>query len=332
MELKHLKHFMMLANLKNFSQAAMKLNIAQPSLSRSIQKMEELLGIKLLERTAKRFELTQYGKLVYKHGENILGHVDYLKDEIHLMRGIEAGKLIIGASPIPSNSLIGPTVGCFIRDHPRISVELKVENWKKLNEALLKGGLTLFIAETQATLLDESDEHETIPLPKSAAIFCCRPEHPLMRENNVYLPSLRDYPLAVPQAMPNSVSQKFEDLFDDDRHDFSGLIRFDQFQPIKASLLNCDMLVITPEVSVKKELAEGSLVALPIKNMPEVSASFSVVYLKNRRLSAMAELFIKFLVIRCENELLSGGIKGLHNEDQRLGASRGVPLLLAQVP
>lgn len=319
MELKHLKHFMVLAQLQNFSQAALKLNIAQPSLSRSIQKMEDLLGVKLLKRDAKVFELTQYGKLVLEHGESILGHVDYLESEINLMQGIETGKLIIGASPIPSNSLIGPAVGCFIRDHPNVSVELKVESWNKLNESLLRCGLTLFIAETQATALDKSDEHEVIPLPKSDAIFCCRSGHPLTRENNIYLPSLRDYPLAVPKALPESVSSKFGDLFDNDRHDFSGLIRFDQFQPIKSSLLDCDMVVITPEVSVKKELADGSLVALPILNMPEVSASFSVVYLKSRRLSTIAELFINFLIIRCESELVNEDKKGPHAEGQRQG-------------
>jgi DNA-binding transcriptional LysR family regulator len=296
MELRHLKHFMVLARLKNFNQAASQLNLAQPSLSRSIQKMEDLLGVKLFKRGANSLSLTTYGELVLEHGESIIYHVDYLESEIQSLSGIESGQLIIGASPIPSNSLIGPVIGHFIRDNPKISVELKVEKWSRLHELLLKGSLSLFIAEAKATSLDEQDDLIVVPLPASNAIFCCRPEHPLLLENHVYLPTLRDYPLAVARSMPKKLAEQFDDLFDLDRHDFSGLVRFDQFQPIKESLYNCDMVVITPEISVKKELQEGRLVALNVENMPNIKARFCIVYLKNKRLSLAAERFINFIL------------------------------------
>ncbi|PKG76788.1 LysR family transcriptional regulator [Shewanella sp. Choline-02u-19] len=296
MELRHLKHFMVLARLNSFNQAASQLNLAQPSLSRSIQKMEDLLGVKLFKRGANSLSLTTYGELVLEHGESIIYHVDYLESEIQSLRGIESGQLIIGASPIPSNSLIGPVIGPFIRDNPKISVELKVEKWSRLHELLLKGSLSLFIAEAKATSLDEQDDLIVVPLPASNAIFCCRPEHPLLLENHVYLPTLRDYPLAVARSMPKKLAEQFDDLFDLDRHDFSGLVRFDQFQPIKESLYNCDMVVITPEISVEKELKEGRLVALNVENMPNIKAGFCIVYLKNKRLSLADERFINFIL------------------------------------
>ena len=64
MELRHLKHFLVVAQLKHFHQAAIQLNLAQPSLSRSIQKMEDLLGVKLLERTSRTVNLTPFGEVV----------------------------------------------------------------------------------------------------------------------------------------------------------------------------------------------------------------------------------------------------------------------------
>jgi len=296
MELRHLKHFMVLARLKSFNLAANQLNLAQPSLSRSIQKMEDLLGVKLLNRGASSLSLTTYGELVLEHGGSIISHVDYLESEIQSLRGIESGRLIIGASPIPSNSLIGPVIGHFIRDNPKISVELKVDKWSHLYQLLLKGSLSLFIAEAKATSLDEQDDLMVLPLPASDAIFCCRPEHPLLSGNHVYLPTLRDYPLAVPRSMPQKLTDQFGDLFDDDRHDFAGLVRFDQFQPIKEALYNCDIVVITPKLSVKKEIEEGRLVALSVENMPNIKASYSIVYLKNQRLSTTVQSFVDFLL------------------------------------
>lgn len=295
MELKHLKHFTVLAQQKSFSKAASRLNLAQPSLSRSIQKMEELLGVTLLEREAKVFTLTDYGELVYQHGERIISEVSYLKSEINSMKGVEKAKLIVGASPIPSNSLIGPVVGRYIRDNPSVSVELKVDSWDKLYTALAKGTVNLFVAETNVTSLDSFEDVETIALPKSEAIFCCRKDHPLTRENHIFMPRLKDFPIAVPRSMPQKLAEQFDDLFDAEREDFAGLIRFDQFYPIKESLQSCDMVVITPEISVRKELSLGRLVALNVVNMPKVAASFSIVYSKKRRLSQASQDFIAFL-------------------------------------
>ncbi|ABO24825.1 LysR family transcriptional regulator [Shewanella loihica] len=296
MELRHLRHFIVLARLKSFSKAANELHLAQPSLSRSIQKMEERLGASLLARDEKHFALTEYGRLVLAQGELIVSQLEYLESEIKTKQGLEKAKLVIGASPIPSNSIIGPAVGRFIRDNPDISLELKVESWSRLYKLLLKGELDMFIAETNATLLDQRDNVITQCLPQSQAIFCCRPHHPLTRLKTVYLPSLRDYPVGMPSAMPQLLRQRFEDLFEEDRHDFVGLVKYAQFQPIKSAIKECDMVVITPDISVREELASGELVALDVVGVPNIKASFSVVSMKNRRLSHSAEQFVDSLL------------------------------------
>ncbi|WP_281213193.1 LysR family transcriptional regulator [Shewanella insulae] len=295
MELRHLRHFIALARLKSFSKAANELHLAQPSLSRSIQKMEERLGASLLARDEKQFALTEYGHMVLAQGEQIVSQLEYLESEIKSRQGIAQKRLVIGASPIPLNSIIGPALGGFIRDNPQMLIELKVESWSRLYKMLLKGQLDLFIAETNATLLDQRDNIETCRLPQSNAIFCCRREHPLAQLERVYLPSLRDYPLGVPRAFPDRLREQFDDLLDEDRHDYAGLLKYDQFQPIKASLQGCDLVVLTPDISVQAELASGDLVALEVVGMPDIRANFSVVSMKNRRLSQGAEEFIQAL-------------------------------------
>lgn len=63
-EFKHLKNFQILAKERNFQKAAQKLNLAQPSLSRSIQRLEHLLGTELLLRGSQSTSLTPAGELV----------------------------------------------------------------------------------------------------------------------------------------------------------------------------------------------------------------------------------------------------------------------------
>ena len=296
MELRHLRHFIVLARLKSFSKAAEELHLAQPSLSRSIQKMEERLGASLIAREEKHFALTEYGRLVLVQGESIISQMEYLESEIKAKQGIENAKLVIGASPIPSNSIIGPLLGRFIRDNPALSLELKVDSWKRLYQQLLKGHLDLFIAETNATLLDQHHNLATQSLPQSQAIFCCRPNHPLTLLKRIYLPSLRDYPLGMPSALPQILRQRFEDLFDEERHDFVGLVKYAQFQAIKSAIKECDMVVFTPDISVREELLSGELIALDVVGIPSINASYSVVSMKNRRLSQTAEQFVDLLL------------------------------------
>ncbi|MCL2915845.1 LysR family transcriptional regulator [Shewanella corallii] len=299
MELRHLKHFMVLARVRHFNRAATELNLAQPSLSRSIQKLESLLGVKLLDRNAKTVKLTAYGELVQSHGEKILLSVDCLKEELDAMKGLNTGELVVGASPIPATSILGPVIGEFVRRHPLIGVDLKVDSWQPLYNSLIKGQLSLFIAETKGTGLDKCDDVDLLPLPEFSAVFCCRAGHPLLgKPGPLTMSDLRCYPLAIPRNLPASMFEIFGDLFSKERADFAGLVRFDQFQPIKASLQNCDMLAITPEIAIRDELAEHELISLNPLDMPELKAHFSVVTLKGQTQAPGASEFLTCLMPR----------------------------------
>lgn len=67
MELRHLRYFRMVAVERKFTRAAVKLNIAQPPLSRHIRQLEEELGAQLFVRGARPLEMTEAGRLLYEH-------------------------------------------------------------------------------------------------------------------------------------------------------------------------------------------------------------------------------------------------------------------------
>src|SRR3954463_15361081 len=72
MELRHLRYFVAVAEERNFTRAAQRLNIAQPPLSRQIQQLEESLGVQLLERNSRPLKLTETGKFFYSHAAQLL--------------------------------------------------------------------------------------------------------------------------------------------------------------------------------------------------------------------------------------------------------------------
>ncbi|MCL1141341.1 LysR family transcriptional regulator [Shewanella gaetbuli] len=301
MEIRHLKHFVVLAELRHFYRAAEKLDISQPSLSKSIKRFEQLIGGQLFYRNTKDLQITSLGLLVLEHSQKILREYDCLQQEISKLNGLDVRELFIGASPIPSNSLVGPIIGQYLQEHPDMTVELKVASWDDLYKQLLNRQIDFFVAETKLTEIEQSELVEMIDLPPFPVIFCCRPQHPLLSLPRVFMPTLRDFPLAIPRHLPQKVADAFEDLFAIKRDDFAGLVRFEQFHPIKEAVMTGDIVALTPEIAVRTEINNGMLTRLMPTMMPELSARYSVVYLKEKSQSANEKAFIDFLKKRAVN-------------------------------
>ena len=89
MELRHLRYFVAVAEERNFTRAAQRLNIAQPPLSRQIQQLEENLGVQLLERNSRPLKLTETGKFFYSHAAQLLSQTADLESMTRRVGNIE---------------------------------------------------------------------------------------------------------------------------------------------------------------------------------------------------------------------------------------------------
>ncbi|MGS0827620.1 LysR family transcriptional regulator [Shewanella sp. 0m-8] len=295
MELRHIKHFVALAEFKSFSVAADKLAITQPSLTRSIQKMEQNLGVQLFTRDSRHVKLTFHGDLVLKHSDKILNGVHQLESDIKINSGKSTGKLVVGGGTLASSNILSEILSEFSRFSPSISVELRTRDVSELNDLLSRGELDLFVAETKVTGFDKREDLNIINYCSSVGVFCCRPDHPLVREQNLYTPRLKDFPIALPRATTHELESLFGDLFDSSRHAFSGLVRFELFHSIRQLLYNSDMISLLPKVIIDEELSAGRLVLLNVKDMPYISVDYGAVYLKSRGLTPAAKEFISFI-------------------------------------
>lgn len=95
MELRHLRYFVAVADEKNFTRAAERLNIAQPPLSRQIQQLEEELGVILIEKGSRPLRLTEAGKFFHAHAQELLDKAADLKSMTQRVGKIDR-KLAIG--------------------------------------------------------------------------------------------------------------------------------------------------------------------------------------------------------------------------------------------
>ncbi|MFA0014075.1 LysR substrate-binding domain-containing protein [Vibrio lentus] len=123
-EIRHLKHFFALAEELNFRRAAEKLNIAQPALSRSLQKLESDLGVILFIRTTRLVELTDAGKAFHAGAHQaFLSLIDAEKSAMRVKIG-EEGSLRIGYTNFAITGQLPQLLKAFKDSYPLIRLEL----------------------------------------------------------------------------------------------------------------------------------------------------------------------------------------------------------------
>jgi len=124
MELRHLRYFVAVAEELNFTKAAEKLRLAQPSLTRQIHNLEEELGVRLLNRSKSRVSLTDEGRSFYIDAQRLVAQsLESVRAVQRLSRG-ETGQLNLGYLSKFNFDLLPGTLAEFSRTRPEIAVNL----------------------------------------------------------------------------------------------------------------------------------------------------------------------------------------------------------------
>ncbi len=100
MELRQLQYALQIAAERNFSRAAEKLHIAQPSLSQQLSKLEKELGVLLFQRNTSTVELTHAGASFMEQAQKIMDAVELLRQEMSDISQLRGGKVVVGSMPI----------------------------------------------------------------------------------------------------------------------------------------------------------------------------------------------------------------------------------------
>lgn len=128
MNIEHLKTLQEIARLKSFSEVAKKLHISQPAVSFQIQKLEQEMGVTLIDRSQRAAELTVAGKRLLKFAEAVEEEREKMRRDIDDMRQDIFGELLTGASTMPGEYLLPPLLAKFKNLHPGVTVQVEVSD------------------------------------------------------------------------------------------------------------------------------------------------------------------------------------------------------------
>lgn len=124
LKLKQLSYFLTLADYGSISAAANALNMAQPSLSENIAKLERQLDVQLAIRGSRGIQMTEAGMMLVDRGREILGSVDRLVEDLRLLSGEPRGPVSVGFPPSLSLLLSVPLLETIQFEHPEIRLHI----------------------------------------------------------------------------------------------------------------------------------------------------------------------------------------------------------------
>ncbi|MGN7455717.1 LysR family transcriptional regulator [Paenibacillus pasadenensis] len=194
MELRQLHYVIQIAKELNFSRAAEKLHIAQPSLSQQLSKLEKEIGVLLVRRTTNSVELTHAGEVFVDKAQDILDRIEQLKTEMEDMAQMKRGRLVIGSLPITGSHILPIVLPEFGQRFPDIELVLVEDTTAKLEQLAASGQTDISLLTLP--LIDSTLVYE--PLIREEITLAVPPSHPLAgRTEPIELETLREEPFIV---------------------------------------------------------------------------------------------------------------------------------------
>jgi DNA-binding transcriptional LysR family regulator len=189
MEIRQLRYLVALAQELSFTRAAERANVAQPALSRQIQKLEDELGTALVDRTSRRVQMTASGKRLTEHAMRILDEIEHARADIRQVTELTTGRLAISATQSPGPLDIARLLYDFHTLHPGIELAVREELSVTIADRLRADEIDLgFVSE-----IHEPDSHglELHRIAAESLVISLPPGHRLAERHAIDFRELR---------------------------------------------------------------------------------------------------------------------------------------------
>lgn len=274
MTLVQLKHLIELASSGSFSQAADKLHLTQPALSRSIKALEDELGQALFDRIGRRNELTSFGIHMVQRARALVDDADELRRTGQSLKNGTLGRLRIGMGSGPGALLMTPLLMVMAHEHPQAHLDISRGNTALLVQALRDRMLDALVLDIRS--LQPAGDLKVEALKEMKGAFLCRPTHPLAQKRRVTFAMLRDYPMAS-TPLSDEVARVLTERYGAEAHpDQMVNLRCEEISSLLDVARSSDAVVLTVRA------AAPDLIELPVEPALHAKAKFGLVTIASR--------------------------------------------------
>lgn len=255
--------FIAVAEEHSFSAAAKKLSLTQPTVSFHIDSMERKFGCPLFVRTRRGAELTVYGRTLYENTRNVQELLERTERKIRdLCQGV-SGQVTIGAGTIPGEYILPPLLARFLLEHPGVSINLVSADSQSIYKMWQDGKLPICVIGFLPQGITSAHKlwtDEIIPVASKQLEISSIPWAP---------EDFRRFPLIVrheSSASMSAVRQAF-DQRGVSLAECNIMLQVSGNEALKAAVQVGAGIGFVSRQAVMKELAEGSLIQVPVAEM-----------------------------------------------------------------
>lgn len=293
MDFKQLQSYITVVKYKSFTVAAEKLGISQPTISTHIRILEAELGIRLVSRNAKSFEITRKGWEVYESAQEILR----IWERMINRWGEEDEKVIrLGVSTIPSAYILPEVLPDFRKRHDGVRFEISQGDSRSIIDAVRNGGYDLGLVGMRT----EDDALEFQPFYHDRMVLITPVEEPYlsMREQEpVPLKELFAEPMILRERGSGSQrsAERFMAEMGISEEQLTIVAKMNDQESIKNLVAGGLGISIISEKAVQDGSDQGRLLKFSLPGEP-ANRQFYVIHQKGRLLKPYVELFRDYLL------------------------------------
>jgi LysR family hydrogen peroxide-inducible transcriptional activator len=287
MEIHQLRYFLAVAHARNFSRAAERCHVAQPSLSQQIMKLEDELGEKLFERNRRDVALTPSGELFRQHAERVIDELEAAREKIRDVRGLVRGKVELGVLPTVAPYFLPAVLKAFGTAHPGIEVSINEDTTANLARAVESKDLDLALISAPA----EGRRLVSTELFTEALWLALPAEHPLTRKRTLSVHDLENEPFIVMKEGHCLGGQALQFC---QARGFSPRVSFRsaQIETVHAFVAAGLGVSLVPAMALRTDAHDG-VVYRPLKEKP--TRQIAIIHHGTRSLCRAAKALVDFL-------------------------------------
>lgn len=255
MELRHLEQILEICRAGGFSGAARKLQISQPTLSKSIARLEAQLSLKLFERTNGAARPTAYGAFVAQRAETLLQGVAALSRDLEQLARGEEGRIRIAVGPASRLKPLPELLRRIAARFPKLHVETIQETGPGVMKALHDGRVDIAFGYSEhAARYGELIRKKMF---EDAIILVARPGHPALDLTDAGPRELLRWPFAQPSILPG-VAQWAGEMARDEAENLKAFIS-DDYSLVIQRALDTDAIALGASFLFEDQLGRGHL-------------------------------------------------------------------------
>lgn len=304
MELTELLVFVTVATERSFSRAATRLSRTQPAVSQAVRRLEDELGEKLFDRSAKDGKLTEAGRVLLEYAQRLMRLAEEADAAVRELRDLKRGRVLIGVNEAGVHALL-PVIQRFRDHHPGIQLDIRRIPARQIGIEVLQRSLdfgVLSFVPAEAGLA-------SVVIGEDELVMLTGPSHPFATRRQVSIEEFgNETVVAHNEASP--ARDRVLQLFEQRHTPINIQIALPSLDGIKRAVEMGLGVALLPRRCALSELSRGSLVAVRVAQI-RLPRLMRLIYREHAQLSHAAQAFLdtaqEFEIERPAEEAAGGG-------------------------